>query len=46
LKREVIPITKSLSPDSKMKKKGEDFMKKILDLKNDLEVQGSSMDRI
>ena len=40
---EVIPITKSLSPDSRGVKKGEEFMQKIEDLRKDLEVQGNSL---
>jgi hypothetical protein len=36
--RHVTPITKSLSPDSKMRKKGQEFMQKITELKKDLEV--------
>ena len=42
----VTPITKSLSPDSKMRKKGNDFMQKITALKKDLEVQGSQLNLI
>lgn len=34
---------KSLSPDSKMRKKGEEFLSKINEIKQDLEVQGESL---
>ena len=44
--RETRPITKSLSPESKMRHQGEDFLRKIEDLKKELEVQGSSMEKI
>lgn len=40
---EVIPITKSLSPESRGLKKGEEFMQRIEDLRKDLEIQGNSL---
>lgn len=39
----ITPITKSLSPDSKMRKKGQDFLQRIEELQKDLEVQGESL---
>jgi hypothetical protein len=34
---------KSLSPDSKMRKKGQDFLQRIEELQKDLEIQGESL---
>lgn len=44
--KEVTPITKSLSPDSKLRKKGQEFIQKIDDLKKDLEIQGNQLNLI
>lgn len=41
--RAITPITKSLSPDSKMRKKGQDFLRRIEALQKDLEIQGESL---
>ena len=44
--KEVTPITRSLSPESKMRKRGQDFVSEIEKLKKDLEVQGQAFDII
>ena len=41
--KDVTPITKSPSPESKMRNRGLEFMSKIDELKKDLEVQGDAL---
>jgi hypothetical protein len=41
--KDVTPITKSPSPESKMRSRGLEFMSRIDELKKDLEVQGDAL---
>jgi len=41
--KDVTPITKSPSPESKMRSRGLEFMSRIYELKKDLEVQGDAL---
>ena len=44
--KDVTPITRSLSPESKMRKRGQDFVNEIEKLKQDLAVQGQAFELI